>query len=322
MGNGTGRANRKDPDIRRFRNPNDKMQVNLLGHSYSTHFLWGTLSQKRHKDNEECFQEILLQFGADLRECFDVGIVHNGRRLRLVCLGMKGDLKLQARVGKMTRWYSTARKGPIRAVGRQTKGLCCWLCPAGDIQYPYEEIHTEDPAWKRAMVSFVEPPWPAGDEPHIVTFCHRYLNTPGRFFLPDLFHIYLAGFGQDFAGSALVYMLSVVFRSPHGDSVEAQLIVLNNAFKLWRKMFKVHTHIASFNRNMLGFPDASKVFPTGTWSKACDTTKIINFIQYIAELRTDTNDNLLRYIGVASKAIGTCMRLLYQANLFIDTWAS
>ena len=134
------------------------------------------------------------------------------------------------------------------------------------------------------METFTEPPWNTDDEPPIVSFCHRYLDRPGRFFLPDLFHIYLAGFGQDFAGSCLVYMLPVTFKSPLGDGVEAQLDTLNRSFKLWRKMFKVYTHTGSFNRNLLGFPDATKVFPTGTWSKASDTSKIITFIQYIAEL--------------------------------------
>lgn len=132
LGNGTGKANRKDPDIRRFRKPKNKMQVNRLGHSYATHFLWGTLSGKLHKDStgNERFQEILLQFGAGLREFFDTGIYVGNRCLRLVCIGMKSDSKLQARAGQMTRWYSTARKGPIDEKRKsQTKGLCCWLCP-------------------------------------------------------------------------------------------------------------------------------------------------------------------------------------------------
>lgn len=170
------------------------------------------------------------------------------------------------------------------------------------------------------MESFTEPPWDANDEPPIVTFCHRYMKRPGRFFLPDLFHIYLAGFGQDFAASCLVYMLPVTFWSSDAHSVEGQLVILNDAFKLWRKMFKVHTHIATFNRNMLGFPDASKVYPTGTWSKASDTAKIINFIQYIAELYDHVDDKLLHYIGVASQAIGVCMGNMYGFDLWIDSW--
>lgn len=153
-----------------------------------------------------------------------------------------------------------------------------------------------------------------------MTFCHRYMERPGRFFLPDLFHIYLAGFGQDFAASSLVYMLPVTFESTDAHSVEGQLIVLNNAFKLWRKMFKVSTHIATFNRNMLGFPDATKVYPTGTWSKASDAAKIINFILYISELYDHVDDRLLRYIGVASHAIGVCMGNMYASDLWVDSW--
>ena len=232
MGNGTGKANRKDPDVRRFRKKRDAMQVNLLGHSFSTHYLWATISYTLHK-NEDCFQEMLLQFGADLRECFDKGIDFHGRTIRLVCIGLKADMKLQARAGQMTRWYSTARKAPYDANKRnQSSGRWCWLCLGGDIAYPYEEIHSENPAWWRSMQVDTEPPW--NDECGLVSFSLKY-EKPATFFLPDLFHIYLAGFGQDYAASALVYLLPIAFQSPHAASVEAHFEVLNTCWKAWKK---------------------------------------------------------------------------------------
>ena len=60
--------------------------------AFSTHYLWATLSYTIHK-NEDCFQEMLLQFGADLRECFDKGIDFHGRTIRLVCIGLKADIE-------------------------------------------------------------------------------------------------------------------------------------------------------------------------------------------------------------------------------------
>ena len=274
-----------------------------------------------HKD-EDSFQFMLAQLGIDLRECFDQGVSLGNRRLRLVLLGLKADLKLQARAGKLLRWYSTTRKAPLdpyRVVNR-TMGLCCWLCPAGDPQFPYEEVHTEEPAWFKAMESFAEPPWRVGEETGLISNSLRYRDRPAKFLLPDLFHIYLAGFGQDFAGSALVYLLPVAFKSPDGESVDAQLQILNSCFRLWKQMYKVHTHLVYFARGSLSFMDATKTFPTGTWSKASDTAKIISFIEHISEmwLQELPNDKTLYYLHAASKAIGVSMRCLYDADLFVD----
>lgn len=295
------------------------MQVNLLGHSFSTHYLWATLSYTIHK-NEDCFQEMLLQFGSDLRECFDKGIDFHGRTLRLVCIGLKADMKLQARAGQMTRWYATARKAPYDPNSRtQSSGRCCWLCLGGDVAYPYEEIHSENPAWLGSMQLDTEPPW--DDECGLVSFSLRY-EKPATFFLPDLFHIYLAGFGQDYAASALVYLLPIAFQSPYAASVEAHFEVLNTCWKAWKKMFKVTTHTRTFNRYNMTYLDNTKTYPSGTWSKASDTAKIIAFIEYISGFWLDDhpNDKMLHYIHVTSKAIGVSMRCLYDSDLWIATY--
>lgn len=166
-----------------------------------------------------------------------------------------------------------------------------------------------------AMESFTEPPWDANDEPPIVTFCHRYMKRPGRFFLPDLFHIYLAGFGQDFAASCLVYMLPVTFWSSDAHSVEGQLVILNDAFKLWRKMFKVHTHIATFNRNMLGFPDATKCIQQGLGARRPTHRKssISSFISQSSMIMsmTDCYITLVLQATPLESAWATCMSLIY-----------
>lgn len=118
----------------------------------------------------------LTEMAKDLRTCSDEGVsITGGGRLKLVALGLKADLKFQARAGKLTRWYSTCRKAPIdRKRKKSTAGLCCWLCPAGAEEFPFEEVASEFPAWFRAMPSWTDvPPW---DEP-----CGLVMSCQGIF---------------------------------------------------------------------------------------------------------------------------------------------
>ena len=321
LGNGTGAANKKDHCVQLKRSQNHQMQVSLLGHSFLTHYLYAAMPASYHKSDEELFQEILRIFALDLRECFDESVSHSGGHLRLVLLGLKGDLKLQARAGIFTAWYSTARKGPINpAKPSKTSGRCCPWCPAGCVEAPYEELHSESPAWRRLQQQGDEgPPWVV--EGGMLGPSFRY-KDPATFYFPDLFHIYLAGVGQDFAASALVYMLPLTFQGGGSSSVEAQITVLNLVFKQWRAMQKKSTNLTSFTRNILNYPDATKTFPTGTWSKASDTPKIISFILYVLELWPElcAEDKICFYIRSACRSIGIFMRGLYEADMWIEPW--
>ena len=89
-----------------------------------------------------------------------------------------------------------------------------------------------------------------------------YLDQPSKPYLPDLFHICLAGAGQDYAASAIVYTLPILFAPPTGSSVDKHLEVLNTTFTCWRKMFRVPVHMTCFNRERLNFQDATKVNST------------------------------------------------------------
>ena len=84
-------------------------------------------------------------------------------------------------------------------------------------------------------------------------------------------------------------------------------------------MFKVSTHTYNFTRNMLNFLDAKKVFPTGTWSKASDTPKILEFILYVCSLYPEkvSTDTVLYYIQSSCQSIGVCMKTLYDSDLFM-----
>ncbi|CAE7460163.1 unnamed protein product, partial [Symbiodinium microadriaticum] len=320
IGHGTGKQNRKDPSVPIKRNAK-KPQVGLLGHSFLTHYLYCAMPASMHKNKEADFQEILQVFAMDLRKCFDSGVqLKNGSRLRLVLLGLKGDLKLQASAGRFTAWYSTARKKAYdpNSGKPQAKGRCCPWCPAGDPEAPFEEFHSENPAWKVMKQQLQEPPpW---DEPGgMLGASLAYTKDPTQFYFPDLFHIYLMGIGQDFASSCLVYLLGVAFKGPVGrNKVDDQIEVLNRTFTTWRKMFKASVHLTAFTKGTLTFPDYS-TFPAGTWSKAGDTPQLIKFIGYVCSLWPELyrQDKMIYYMEEACAAVGACMRRLYDADLWI-----
>ena len=324
IGRGSGKKCSKDPMVRSFRKQANKFHTALLGHSYTTHFLYASMPSLWHKHNEDAFQALLEGFGEDLRECYDEGISYQGRILRLVLLGLKGDLKMQARDGRFNRWYATARKrawDPKKP--SKVTGKCCWLCDAGALHAPLEEIHSTNPAWLRTMANIPEPEPPWEMEGGMLNASLRYLRQPAKFYLGDLFHIYLAGVGQDFAASCIVYMLPVFFPGHEGNGVDKQLETLNKVLLLWRKMHKIPLNMVSFNRDRLTFPDAKKVYPTGTWSKAADTARIVQFILYcltsIPEVCERDADKMLYYIKQACEGIQGFMQGLYKADLWIDS---
>ena len=145
---------------------------------------------------------------------------------------------MQVRAGRLTRWYSTARKKPVDPnKPMKVTGQCCPWCLAGDISLPFEDIGSKAPAWKvhkEQQAGVPEPPWttPGG----MLQSSLGYKLDPAKFYLPDLFHIYLAGVGQDFAASCVVYLLPICFAGPLGDnSVESQLEIFTKSLQQWRK---------------------------------------------------------------------------------------
>ena len=322
VGCGSGKRNFKDPSVRKSWKKEAKFRMALLRHSYTTHYLYACMPSAWHKSNETAFQSLLEAFAEDLMECYEEGIsCGDGEVLRLALIGLKGDLKLQARAGRLTQWFATARKRPYNPDKPTTvTGKCCWLCPAGCPEYPFEEIHTKRPRWLTVMQNDEEPPWtmPGG----MIQASLMYMKQPSKFYFPDLFHIYLAGVGQDFGASCLVYMLPLFFQGRNGNSVDKQLEMLNEVFTLWRKMHKVPVNLTAFTRDRLTSPDAKKIYPTGTWPKAADTTRIVQFIRYILELNLEQcdrgHDSTLYYMKRAADSIGDFMKGLYKGDLWLE----
>ena len=153
VGCGSGKRNFKDPSVRKSWKKEAKFRMALLGHSYTTIF-----TPACHPPGTSLTR---LRSRACWRECYEEGTsCGDGEVLRLALIGLKGDLKLQARAGRLTQWFATARKRPYNPDKPTTvTGKCCWLCPAGCLEYPFEEIDTKRPSWLTVMQNDEEPPW-------------------------------------------------------------------------------------------------------------------------------------------------------------------
>lgn len=91
----------------------------------------------------------------------------------------------------------------------------------------------------------------------------------------------------------------------------------------WSRKAKVPLHLTTMNRDKLSFADHTKNFPTGTWSKCADSSSIVKFVAHCCTLHADLCqrevDPMMFYIQRACDAIGSFMKGLYEAGLWIAT---
>lgn len=308
-GSGKQRASRRKFGRGRSNHP----QVNLIGHSYTNrnHFLWAVMPHKWQRWFEiPCY--VGLFRWRPLPELH--GRDQSWKPLFSPCgVGIEGGLQVASSCREVYPMVHHLQEIRLWSKQRKTNhwllllALPCWSYQLS--YYPFEEIHTERPRWLEVIDEFA-----LVEECGLLVRSFPYIAHPAKFYLLDLFHIYLAGFGQDHGASCLVYMLGTIFG---GSSVEVQLGSLNLGWKFYKRMHHVTTHTYNFARLVLSFLDGTMTYPTGTWSKASDTANFLEFILYTCDLpvyRKIAHDNMLLYIGASCQALGDCMRCLYNAD--------
>lgn len=85
-------------------------------------------------------------------------------------------------------------------------------------------------------------------------------------------------------------------------------------------MFHISSHTNSFNQPLLNYMDQTTTYPTGTWSKASDTAKILEFNLYMCEVYQDTvpKHNVWFYIQLSCQSVRDCMQASYDSDLWLD----
>ncbi|CAE6968930.1 unnamed protein product [Symbiodinium sp. CCMP2592] len=287
-----------------------KLGVNLKGHSFTTRFLVGVMPKSVYKDNPERFDNFLTATMKDFEQLYFRGMdIGNGRVLRFIPLGLKGDLPFLSKSGHLTRTFLHIRKGPEGPKSKPLKG-CCWLCLAGSAQFDFENLGY-NPEWLSTTGPKNPPPWDA--VPAFFDHVPHVVQDKASFFTLDLLHIYHLGVGRDFGGSALVVALGVYGRG----SVPEALEDLNADLRCFLKSSGKSVHFRSLTRDLLGFPSEG-AFPCGHWSKASDTPILIDFAAWVLQQRGPGGVRLHSILISAAGAIGLFMRTLLRGGLWLD----
>ena len=160
-------------------------QISMLGHSFETRFLIGTMARQYYAESTEPLIGFLRHISLFFGELYRTGVMHRGKLVKFLLVAVKGDLPFLAKVGGMERTFLHIRK---RKKTRGSKPLsgCCWLCVAGSENILFEDFSKEAP-WMAA--TGLDNPTPWQSQPTIFTdILHDELAQP-NFFKIDLFHV-------------------------------------------------------------------------------------------------------------------------------------
>ena len=287
--------------------------LNLQGHSFTSRFLIGVMPKQMYRDSLDVFDAFMVEAMRSLESLYYQGLpLPDGRVLRFLVVGLKGDLPFLAKAGHFNRTFLNVRKAPERPKSKPLVG-CCWMCGAGSPNIPFEDFGTQ-PRWlstcgtNNALPWNTMPPWFNHVPAHVQ-------EDRGSFFKLDLLHIYHLGVGRDFAGSSLSVLLEQV---QPGDTLVEKLEALNDDLGAFCASTHRQIHFKLLTRELLGC--ASSKYPTGHWSKASDTPVLVQFIYWILQQHPAevARSRMLQVMSSASEAVGIFMRELLQAPLWLS----
>ena len=220
-------------------------ECNMLGHSYATRFMIGSMVKKYYKDTPETLLKFTGHISTFFQQLYMEGVVHRGVTLKFIVLGCKGDLPFLSKIASMERNFLHTRKKKTKNKPKDLPGIC-WLCHAGrntadGDEVPYEDFSTEA-MWISSQGVQNERPWV--EEPTILrAILHDRLQQPS-FFKLDLFHILNAGIYKDFVASSLVLILPLLGESSAEKNMDAMNRVLGDFLK--QQHVVLHCRLLSF----------------------------------------------------------------------------
>ena len=250
-------------DVAEDANP---LNLNMIGHTWLTHYLHGVLPINLYNETPECFFQFLSELAADFTQLFNEGVVVGKRRFFVALLGVKGDAPYLTKVG---RFYRNFLRRPTRPSSKTHCAGICHLCLAGkegpDLDLPFEEYGALQPRWLPTVgvEAPFEDPSPFLDIPII------HGDGQERMFLYDLFHNFHLGIGKTFAANAFCLLMELV-----QDTIAGAFASLTGDFRAYCR----RTHQTPYHRRLsptlFGVEMGFKECPEGGWSKG-DFTRLL-----------------------------------------------
>ena len=316
IGRGT-RESAQGSNKRRLNQDGDDVyaaECNMLGHSFSTRFLIGSMIKKYYKESPATLLKFMGQVSTFCGELYTKGVMHRGVTLKFIVLGCKGDLPYLSKIASMERNFLHTRKKKTKNKPKDLPGIC-WLCAAGrndaNGEVPYEDFSTEA-MWMASQGVHNEKPWL--ETPTILqSILHDPLQQPS-FFTLDIFHILNAGIYKDFVASSLVLILPQLGET----SAEKNMDAMNRVLAEFLKQQHVLLHCRFLSLKLIG-ADSLQKYPVGGWTKGQDSVILMKFIPYLMETIASEviQDKPFRYIYAGTRAMNQCMQLLYAEGVWM-----
>ena len=285
--------------------------VNLKGNPFTNRYLFTAMKTEFYKKSRHRFTALLDAWGKYLEKLFHEGFTFNGEVWRVAILGLTGDAPFLREAGNHVRSFSNVRKS-----ARSTallKGVC-YLCAAGRTNGPpFEDIRLTAAEWTKTCGPNNLLPW---DEPSPLLHYLPVNDTDvAGFFKPDLFHVFHAGLGKDYAASCLVYLCKSIYKQRR---IDTSLQLLNADFRQFLQDTKEKCNFRQFSFEMLGY-ESSRSYPKGHWSKNMDTATVCKFVEHacVKYVFDFPDDECIAVIIDACGAIHQFMTIVFTGSFFL-----
>lgn len=287
-----------------------QLGVNLTGQSLTNRFLFCAMKCELYKNKRHRFNALLDHWGRFLAQLFEEGFTFDGETWRVAILGLTGDAPFLREAGNHDRSFSCVGK---KHGSTGLKGVC-WLCPAGRSGGPpFEDVRVTSALWTGQCGQSNPLPW---SEPGPL-LQHLALNEldVASFYRPDLFHVYHAGVGKDFAASAIIYAMKTFYKRRN---IHLSVDAINEELKQFLQQTKVRINFGRLTLEMLGYSTA-RSYPFGHWSKNMDTAVMAKFAEYLCVKNHNgyERDAIRQLIVEACGCINHYMHVLFNAGFFL-----
>lgn len=242
------------------------LPLNYKGNTYLTHFLTCVLPISLYGDCPESFDHMLDVIACEFRDLFLNGIVVDGVKWWICCLGVKGDAPYLTKSGHFDRSFY---RRPTAATSRTPCIGVCHLCCAGKEDWvqpvPYEDFG-ESPSWIQTIGLLK--PYSELSPLFKIPFSYDGERCEAIFRF-DLFHNWHSGIGKAFASSAAVNYLDLIEAS----SLEKKLEILTADFQMFCRKYRHSPYYKRLTKALFGI-NSLQDQPAGSWTKG-DYTRLM-----------------------------------------------
>ena len=251
------------------------MGLNYTGKTWSTQFLFSTMTKKVMEANPQAMDGLMTIFASDAKMLLEEGITDKSGnyRVHLIHLGTKGDLPALRVLSGAKRSFSQV---PRAASSKKPCLGVCPLCDAGQElnpqlglpAIPYEDVNPTA-LWTTTL--HTNPPWDT--PPTILEGLNLSTEDSMAFFLTDPWHNLHLGVLKRFIGSSMVAIVEsgALPSLPPVRSVDKRFEWLTELYMAYCRSQKVSPWLQEISRDTMGFP-SSTVEPVGRWTKAVVST--------------------------------------------------